>query len=97
MPFYVAAPKTSIDSSKASGSEIIIEQRPGKELTHVFGQQVKAQCVNMLKRMKLAAPGIGTWNPAFDVTPADLITGIITEDGTIFKWDGVDSFDLRND
>jgi methylthioribose-1-phosphate isomerase len=63
VPFYVAAPLTTIDTKLTSGEEIVIEQRPGEELTHMLGQQI-------------AAPGIGTWNPAFDVTPASLITGV---------------------
>lgn len=62
VPFYVAAPLTSVDTKLDSGSQITIEQRPGEELTTIFGQ-------------RLAAPGINTWNPAFDVTPASLIDG----------------------
>ncbi|MBA0731885.1 hypothetical protein Gogos_016008 [Gossypium gossypioides] len=69
IPFYVAAPLTSIDLSLSSGEEIVIEERSAKELLHSrggLGDQV-------------AASGILVWNPAFDVTPAYLITGIITE------------------
>ncbi|KAG7211325.1 hypothetical protein KM043_010621 [Ampulex compressa] len=68
VPFYVAAPQTSIDFAISSGDRIVIEQRPEKEMTHVNDQRV-------------AAPGIKCWNPAFDITPANLITGIITEVG----------------
>lgn len=69
IPFYVAAPSSSCDLRLESGQEIIIEERPGQELTDVNG-------------VRIAAPGIGVWNPAFDVTPHDLITGgIITELG----------------
>ncbi|XP_033111902.1 methylthioribose-1-phosphate isomerase-like [Anneissia japonica] len=69
IPFYVAAPSTSCDFSLAKGEDIIIEERPHSELTSIKGHQI-------------AAPGIGIWNPAFDVTPASLITGgIITEKG----------------
>ncbi|KAL5285287.1 MRI1 family protein [Megaselia abdita] len=68
VPFYVAAPLTSIDLKIPSGDHIIIEERPDRELTHV-GEH------------RIAAPGITCWNPAFDVTPAALITGIITEVG----------------
>ncbi|XP_028340737.1 methylthioribose-1-phosphate isomerase [Physeter macrocephalus] len=69
IPFYVAAPSSSCDLHLKTGQEIIIEERPGQELTHVNG-------------VRIAAPGIGVWNPAFDVTPHDLITGgIITELG----------------
>ncbi|EDW16486.1 methylthioribose-1-phosphate isomerase [Drosophila mojavensis] len=71
VPFYVAAPLTSIDLEIPSGDHIIIEVRPDREMTHV-GEH------------RIAAPGINCWNPAFDVTPASLITGIITEHG-VFK------------
>lgn len=69
IPFYVAAPSTSCDLSLESGREIIIEERPAQELSDINGERI-------------AAPGINVWNPAFDVTPHDLITGgIITELG----------------
>ncbi|EDW27959.1 GL27236 [Drosophila persimilis] len=68
VPFFVAAPLTSIDLHIPSGDHIIIEERPDREMTHV-GEH------------RIAAPGINCWNPAFDVTPASLITGIITERG----------------
>jgi len=68
VPFYVAAPLTSIDLAIASGDRIVIEERPDREMTHV-GEH------------RIAAPGINCWNPAFDVTPASLIKGIITERG----------------
>ncbi|XP_003798062.1 methylthioribose-1-phosphate isomerase [Otolemur garnettii] len=69
IPFYVAAPSSSCDLRLQTGQEIIIEERPGQELTDVNG-------------VRIAAPGIAVWNPAFDVTPHELITGgIITELG----------------
>uniref|UniRef100_A0A1L8DS03 Putative translation initiation factor n=1 Tax=Nyssomyia neivai TaxID=330878 RepID=A0A1L8DS03_9DIPT len=68
VPFYIAAPLTSIDLKISCGDHIIIEERPDREMTHV-GEH------------RIAAPGIMCWNPAFDVTPASLITGIITEKG----------------
>lgn len=74
IPFYVAAPSTSIDCTKLTGKEILIEQRPAHELTHLHGKQI-------------SAPGISVWNPSFDITPAKLITGIITEFGVIHKTD----------
>ncbi|MEX2599120.1 MAG: S-methyl-5-thioribose-1-phosphate isomerase [Dehalococcoidia bacterium] len=70
IPFYVAAPFSSIDLSMASGEEIVIEERPEQEVTDFAGQRI-------------AAEGIGVRNPAFDVTPARYITAIITERGTI--------------
>lgn len=68
VPFYVAAPRTSIDFSIPNGDHIVIEERPEREMTHMNDQRI-------------AAPGIQCWNPAFDVTPASLIKGIITEVG----------------
>jgi len=70
IPFYIAAPFTSIDLNLVSGDYIVIEERPDKELTHVGD-------------LRIAADGIRCWNPAFDVTPADLITGFITERGLL--------------
>ena len=69
VPFYIAAPVTTIDFGLESGEEITIEERLSREILCIGGQRV-------------AAEGIGCWNPAFDVTPAQLITGgIITERG----------------
>jgi len=69
IPFYVAAPSSSIDLSMQSGDEIPIEQRDPREVTHVRGETV------------IAPDGVSVANAAFDVTPARLITGIITEKG----------------
>lgn len=85
IPFYVAAPLTSFDSSLSSGKEIFIEERSPKEMLNAsggLGEQV-------------AASGISVWNPAFDVTPASLISGIITEKGVITKT-GMDDFDIKD-
>lgn len=71
VPFYVAAPFTSIDAKVSTGEHIVIEERPDREMTHVG-------------ELRIAAKGIQCWNPAFDVTPAALIAGIITERG-VFK------------
>jgi methylthioribose-1-phosphate isomerase len=70
IPFYVAAPTTTFDLTIDSGEQIPIEQRSPAEITHGFGKQT-------------APDGIGVYNPAFDVTPARLIKGIITERGVI--------------
>ena len=72
IPFYVAAPSSTIDLSMPSGEQIPIEQRDPREVTHVRGKE------------SIAPDGVEVFNPAFDVTPARLITGIITEKG-IFK------------
>ena len=69
IPFYVAAPTTTIDRSLASGDEIPIEQRSPEEITHIRGV-----CI---------APDCAVANPAFDVTPHKYITTIITERGII--------------
>lgn len=69
VPFYVAAPWTSIDIRMPNGNNIIIEERSEQEITH-------------MNEKRIAAEGIKCWNPSFDVTPASLITGIITETGT---------------
>ena len=65
---YVAAPLSSIDLNCATGDDIPIEERSGLELTEFKGKQV-------------APKGVATFNPAFDVTPHDLVTAIITERG----------------
>ncbi len=70
IPFYVAAPTSTFDLTLANGDAIPIEQRPAAEITHSFGQQT-------------APDGIEVYNPAFDVTPAHLITAIICERGVI--------------
>ena len=70
IPFYVAAPTSTFDLSLDSGDQIPIEQRGSAEITHGFGKQT-------------APEGIEVYNPAFDVTPARLITAIITERGII--------------
>ncbi|GBL76296.1 Methylthioribose-1-phosphate isomerase [Araneus ventricosus] len=69
IPFYVACPRSTLDFSLESGNMIPIEERPSQEML----------CIN---KTRIAAEGINCWNPAFDVTPASLITGgIITEIG----------------
>ena len=70
IPFYVAAPSSTFDLSIEDGSGIPIEQRNPKEITAPFGKQV-------------APTGVSVYNPAFDVSPAHLITGIITEKSLI--------------
>jgi methylthioribose-1-phosphate isomerase len=70
IPFYVAAPWSSIDLATATGDQIPIEERPAKEVTHHAGIQVTPD-------------GVGICNPAFDVTPAKYIAAIITERGVL--------------
>jgi methylthioribose-1-phosphate isomerase len=68
VPFYVAAPTSTVDLRAADGSEIPIEERPALEVTHLGGARV-------------AAEGVQVFNPAFDVTPARLLAAIVTERG----------------
>jgi len=68
VPFYVAAPISTIDLQTPSGTQIPVEQRDPTELTHISG-------------LRIAPEGTPALNPAFDITPAELITAIITERG----------------
>jgi methylthioribose-1-phosphate isomerase len=68
VPFYVAAPTSSIDLACPSGDRIAIEERSPREVTHIFDRQI-------------APSGIKVAHPAFDVTPCELVTAIITERG----------------
>jgi methylthioribose-1-phosphate isomerase len=70
IPFVVAAPTSSIDLSLLTGEQIPIEQRDGREVSEGFGRQT-------------APADVDIYNPAFDVTPADLVTAIVTERGVV--------------
>lgn len=72
VPFYVAAPSTTIELACACGNNIPIEERDANEVTNWFGTRIAPQ-------------GINVCNPAFDVTPYELITAIVTEKGVIKK------------
>ncbi len=72
IPFYVAAPSSTFDPGISSGKEIIIEERPHKEVITIAGKSI-------------APEGVKVMNPAFDVTPAKYITAIITEKGVLFR------------
>ena len=67
VPFYVAAPTSTLDLARSS-REVVIEERPPEEVTHVRG-------------VRIAPEGVEVLNPAFDFTPMRYITAIITEDG----------------
>ncbi len=75
IPFYVAAPLSTIDFTMEAGSSIPIEERDPREVTHVFG------------KIQIAPNGVKAANPAFDVTPARYITAIITEKGAFLPKD----------
>jgi methylthioribose-1-phosphate isomerase len=70
IPFYVAAPWSTIDLATPTGEAIPIEERPQVEVTHHGGKQ-------------LTPHGVGICNPAFDVTPAKYVTAIVTERGLL--------------
>jgi methylthioribose-1-phosphate isomerase len=72
IPFYVAAPTSTLDLTSASGRDIPIEERAPEEVTHFRGKRI-------------APNGIDVFNPAFDVTPHSLIHGIITEKRIVRK------------
>ena len=71
VPFYVCAPTSTIDMNIKTGDDIPIEERPGSEVTEMWYKE------------RMAPEGVHVFNPAFDVTPNSLITGIITEYGIV--------------
>ncbi|WP_195268454.1 S-methyl-5-thioribose-1-phosphate isomerase [Eubacterium sp. 1001713B170207_170306_E7] len=71
IPFYVAAPTSTIDFNMWSGEDIVIEERDTREISHIKGQQI-------------APDGVRMENPAFDVTPHQNVTAIITEKGVVY-------------
>lgn len=71
IPFYVCAPTSTIDLGTKSGNEIVIEERDGKEVSHMWYEK------------PMIADGVKIYNPAFDVTDHDLVTGFVTEYGIV--------------
>ena len=71
IPFYVAMPTSTLDLTLASGAEIPVEERSADEVTTIRG-------------VRIAPEGTAVWNPAFDVTPGELVTAFITEKGVIY-------------
>jgi len=84
VPFFVAAPSKSVDITMNSGDEIHIEQRSETEITN-----------NAQTKERVVVKGIDVWNPGFDVTPAELITGIITELGVVTEKDNNGKYDVK--
>lgn len=72
LPFYVAAPLSTLDISAPGGRAVVIEERSPEEVTHLAGTAV-------------APPGQAVYNPAFDITPAALVTALVTEKGLVFR------------
>ncbi len=85
VPFFVAAPISTVDLSLPDGAGIPIEERSASEVTHLPAAGGGKRVV---------ADGIGVWNPAFDVTPSTLIAGIITEHGTVWP-NASGEFDMK--
>ena len=79
IPFYVAAPTSTMDINCPTGQDIIIEERDEDEVLYQTGIDIEGK----MNRILVASPGSQAYNPAFDVTPAELVTGIITEKGVI--------------
>lgn len=97
--FLVAAPRTTIDRGTACGKDIVIEERASEEVTRIKGPKVDANGRISTDKdpefISIAAAGVDVWNPAFDITPAALIDGIVTERGVIER--GVDDcFDFSS-
>ncbi|KPM44421.1 Methylthioribose-1-phosphate isomerase [Neonectria ditissima] len=89
--FIVAAPTTSIDLETETGDGIKIEERKKEELTQITGAVVKADgTIDETSKVRIATADqrVGVWNPAFDVTPAELIDAVVTEKGAIEKGEG---------
>jgi methylthioribose-1-phosphate isomerase len=78
VPFYVALPSPTIDWTISDGvKEIPIEERAAREVTPILGHHEK----NSIEEIRVTSEGISGGNPAFDVTPNRLVTGLITERG----------------
>jgi len=108
IPFIVAAPSTSVDLNIASGKDIHIEVRPAVEVTTLRGPVVEASSGSdthfrksadqqsvVSETIAVAARGVGVWNPSFDVTPAELISAVVTEKGVVLKEEGAQQFDMK--
>lgn len=79
IPFYVALPSSTFDWKLDNGMDIPIEQRSGEEITKVWGKAGNGELVSV----EIAAPGTRAANHGFDITPARLVTGLITERGIV--------------
>lgn len=93
--FIIAAPRTTIDFKTKTGDGIIIEERPPQELTTLNGPVLTNNGVREKQTVGIATPGIDVWNPAFDVTPHELIDCIVTEDTNAFVKNSEGDFNLK--
>ncbi|MBH0243846.1 S-methyl-5-thioribose-1-phosphate isomerase [Streptomyces cavourensis] len=87
VPFIVVAPTTTVDMETAEGTSIVVEQRSGQEVTEVTS--LRSGSTGGGGGMVVAPLGAPVYNPAFDVTPPELITAIVTEEGVISPVTGV--------
>lgn len=106
VPVLVAAPVTTLDLGMRSGREIEIEQRPSWEATTVRGRVVDGALLAkggveylrgsevVVETVLVTPPGVVAYNPAFDVTPAAMLSGIVTELGVAERKEGETEFDL---
>jgi methylthioribose-1-phosphate isomerase len=79
VPFYVAMPSSTLDLALASGAQVPIENRSAREVTHLAGLDARGEVVEV----RLTPEVSGAANPAFDVTPARLVSGLVTEHGVV--------------
>ncbi|MGW0614342.1 S-methyl-5-thioribose-1-phosphate isomerase [Streptomyces sp. NPDC002788] len=83
VPFIVVAPVTTVDPDTADGASIEVEQRAGHEVTEVVAPQVPVLGAEAGGGIPIAPLGTQAYNPAFDVTPPELVTAIVTEEGVV--------------
>jgi methylthioribose-1-phosphate isomerase len=81
IPFFVAAPRSTLDPNTPSGQNIPIEERASEEVTQLFGRSIVPE-------------GVTARHPAFDITPAELVSALITEEGVVHapSWDNLTPF-----
>jgi methylthioribose-1-phosphate isomerase len=83
VPFIVVAPVTTVDPDTPDGASIEVEQRPGHEVTEITAPQVPVAGAEAGGGIPVAPLGTQAYNPAFDVTPPELVTAIVTEEGAV--------------
>ncbi|CAM5720769.1 Methylthioribose-1-phosphate isomerase OS=Streptomyces alboniger OX=132473 GN=mtnA PE=3 SV=1 [Streptomyces alboniger] len=83
VPFIVVAPLTTVDPDTPDGASIEVEQRPGHEVTELTAPQVPGAGAEAGGGIPVAPLGTQAYNPAFDVTPPELVTAIVTEEGAV--------------
>uniref|UniRef100_UPI0015EF5852 S-methyl-5-thioribose-1-phosphate isomerase n=1 Tax=Streptomyces albidus (ex Kaewkla and Franco 2022) TaxID=722709 RepID=UPI0015EF5852 len=83
VPFVVVAPVTTVDLATERGSDIVVEQRAAEEVTEISSPYLPGTSTGTKGRLQVAPTGAEAYNPAFDVTPPELVTAIVTERGVI--------------